>query len=781
MLTSSFSIKCKRATRQTIISGIFSAMLVLAISAAALADGFLIPIVRPRPIEFLPQQIFTVKYHYVDVNIDNQASTTKVDQIFHNDSSTDREGIYIFPMPEGSAITKFSMYDGEKEIVGKVLDKDEARSIYESIVRQRKDPALLEYVDRNTFKASVYPVPANGDKRIKLDYTEVLKKTGTTCRYVYPLSTERFSARDIEDVRITIHLKSRLPITSIYSPTHNIKVDRENDNKATISYVVKDSKPDTDLVLYYTVSDDDLGMDLLTYKEAGEDGYFLLLASPRVAIDKSRVQPKNVVFLMDRTGSMAGEKIEQTREALKFCLNSLKEQDSFNLITYNETPKLLFNNLRKASKANIKEALAEVEGITADGGTNINDALGTAFKQFSSYELSQVGGPPYGKGNMYIVFLTDGLPTVGITDRAKILENAETNNRQKAKVFIFGAGYDVDVHLLDKLAEQTRGDADYVRPKENIEVKVSDFFGKVSDPLLANPELTFTGLKTSDIMPGRLPDIFKGSQLLVLGRYAGEGKVTVTLKGQSAGKTQTFTLKADTKSSENGNGFIPQLWASRKIGFLLDEIRLHSNKELIDEVIRLSKRYGIPTEYTSILADDRRFSTLSTSKDIGEVADRFAWTSATTGTSGVSQSSNNVQLSTAAQAPAAMPGMGGAAAKEAKQLGKAAANSRAGGAYYDRDDRLVVVNNVQNVSGRTFYQRGEYWEDADLKVAQNLMQIKQFSRAHFDLIKAYPKLAQFSTLGNLRIIMPNNQALEIGTDGKETLTSSEVQELLNKK
>jgi len=781
MLLYNFSTKCIRSHRQTAIAGIFSAMLILLISAVALADGFLIPIVRPRPIEIFPQQIFTVKYHYVDVNIDNQACTTKVDQIFHNDSSTDREGIYMFPMPEGSAITKFSMYDGEKEIVGKVLDKDEARSIYESIVRQRRDPALLEYVDRNTFKASVYPVPANGDKRIKLDYTEVLKKTGTTCRYVYPLSTERFSARDIEDVRITIHLNSRLPITSIYSPTHNIKVDRENDNKETITYVVKDSKPDTDLVLYYTVSDDDLGMDLLTYREAGEDGYFLLLASPRVAIDKSRVQPKSVVFLMDRTGSMAGEKIEQTREALKFCLNSLKEQDSFNLITYNETPKLLFPILRKANKANIKEALNEVEGITADGGTNINDALDSACQQFRIIDLATAVTTP-NTANEYIVFLTDGLPTVGITDRAKILENAETNNRHKAKVFIFGAGYDVDVHLLDKLAEQTRGDADYVRPKENIEVKVSDFFGKVSDPLLANPELTFTGLKTSDITPGRLPDIFKGSQLLVLGRYTGEGKITVTLKGQSAGKTQTFNLTTNTKSSEDGNAFIPQLWASRKIGFLLDEIRLHSNKELVDEVVRLSKKYGIPTEFTSILADDRNYTALNTLAATRMAREQLDLANdSKSGSYGVAQSRNNVQLNTAAQAPASMPGMGGASVKDAKQLGKAAANSRAGGAYYDRNDELVVVNNVQNVLGRTFYQRGNYWEDADLKVAQNLMQIKQFSRAHFDLIKAYPKLAQFSTLGNLRIIMPNNQALEIGAEGKDTLTASEIQELMNKK
>lgn len=190
-----------------------AAALALSICSTTFADGMLLPVERPHSALVVPDQLFTVRYHHVDVTIENQLATTKVDQIFHNDTPVESEGIYIFPMPEGSAITKFSMYAGETEIAGKVMGKGEARSIYESIVRRRKDPALLEYIDRNIFRASVYPIPANGDKRIRLNYSEAVLKSGSTCRYVYPLSTERFSAKPLEDCRVKIQIKSKRPIT----------------------------------------------------------------------------------------------------------------------------------------------------------------------------------------------------------------------------------------------------------------------------------------------------------------------------------------------------------------------------------------------------------------------------------------------------------------------------------------------------------------------------------------------------------------------------------------
>ncbi|MGB9620490.1 MAG: VIT domain-containing protein, partial [Armatimonadota bacterium] len=373
-------------------------VVVVGISSGVLADGMLFPVERPRSVIVVPDQLFTVRYHHVDVTIEDQLCTTRVDQIFRNDSAVDREGIYIFPLPEGSAITRFSMYAGEEEIVGKILSKSEARSIYESIVRQRRDPALLEYIDRNTFRASVYPVPAHGEKRIRLNYAEVARKSGSTYSYTYPLSTERFSAKPLEDCRVRIKIKSRRPVTNIYSPTHTIRIDREDDHTAVVTWEARDIKPDTDLVLYYSMGSEDLGIDLFAHRTKGEKGFYALLASPRIEVDRSKILPKNVVFVLDRTGSMAGEKIEQAKQALRFCLNTLHDQDRFNLITFNESPDVLFAELEKPTPDRRKKALAAIDDLDATGGTNINEALTRALAQFQNY----------GESRNYIVFLTDG-------------------------------------------------------------------------------------------------------------------------------------------------------------------------------------------------------------------------------------------------------------------------------------------------------------------------------------------------------------------------------------
>ncbi len=742
---------------------IYALLACMIFSVAAKSDGMIFPIERPNTSIVKPNSLFTVKYHYVDVAIQDQLCTTKVDQVFHNDQSVDLEGMYMFPMPEGSAITNFAMFDGEKKIEGKILGKDEARNLYESIVRQRKDPAILEYIDRNTFRARVYPIPANGDKRIQLSYAELIKKTGNVCHYTYPLSTERFSAEPLSQCKVTITIKSSKPIANIYSPTHQLDIDRVSDREARVTWSAKDTKPDTDMELYYSVSDDDLGVDVISYKQPGEDGYFMLLASPHREVTKTAEAAKNVVFVLDRTGSMMGDKIDQAKQAISFCINSLKQQDSFNVITFNEKPAPLFDVPQKATSENRKKALKEIESLDANGGTNINEVLITAKQQFDKL----------GSENNYVVFITDGQPTVGDTSEINILTNAKNSS---ARMFVFGVGYDVNTHLLDKLSEQNRGSSDYIRPSENLETKIGSFFAKVTTPVLTDITLEVQGSKTLDRFPDKdLPDVFTGSQLVILGRYQGSGNAKFILKGKAGGKTKSYVVNANLDESSSTQPYIAQIWAQRKIGYLLNEIRLHSSKELVDEVIRLSKLYGIPTEYTSFLADERK-SEADLKNDISKVQLRSQQASGVkSGTYGVAQSTNSNYSLNSTQT------LGGAAnalsVNGQTQLGEIAANGRIGGTYQDSEDRTVVVANVQNVASRTFYQRGKYWEDANLQPNQKAMQIKQFSDAHFKLIKAYPKLAQYSTLGQIRAIMANDNAIDIGPEGKETLTEAEIKTL----
>lgn len=750
----------------------------LAACTAVWADGFMVPVHQPEV------NAFSVKYHHVDVSIDGQAATTKVDQIFHNETAREEEGTYMFPLPKDAAIHKFAMFVGEVEQQGKIMDRDEARRLYESIVRQRRDPALLEYVDRNTFRARVFPIPANGDKRIKLEYTEVIGKVGNLCRYVYPLSTERFSAKPLDDVRITIRLKSRTAISNIYSPSHVVKVEQTDPNSATVTWTAKGVKPDTDLVLYYSQAQSDVAMDVMAFRGDDGKGYFMLLASPKAA--ETKPLPKTVIFVLDRTGSMAGEKIDQAKAALKYCLNSLKPQDHFSVISFNETPDALDiggDRLPAGNKANVRKALDYVDKLDASGGTNLNDAM---KKALSIANTTQAMSWP--SSGTYVVLLTDGLPTVGEQNIETILKNAKEADTSKAKVFTFGVGYDVNTHLLDLLTEQSGGAPEYVLPNESIEAKVSGFFDKMSQPALTDLKLTAQGVHISESYPSNLPDLFKGSQLIVLGRYDGHGKAVFTLtgaipdnwpgSGKASATTKTIRTTVDMPAVDKERDFIPQIWAARRIGFLLDQVRLHKSDELIQEIVRLSKDWGIPTEFTSFFVDEPVMA-----EDAVRRAQKSmdAAREQQTGTWGVTQSMNNNAMKNQAQvtaSPSAMPamapagGVGGAPAGSSR-LG----NSRA---YFDQEGKVVAVNQIQNIGTRTFYQRGNVWVDSRTDDQKNLktIQIKQFSSAHFKLLKAYPELNQYQRLGNMKVFV-NGQAIEFGEKGKEDLTDTEIKAIIS--
>jgi Ca-activated chloride channel family protein len=301
---------------ETVCAALVIVAMLLIPTAPALADGIIIP--EPPPdVPIIDVPFLTIKYHRVNVTIDDQVATTHVDQVFVNEGRYEVEGTYIFPLPEGATISEFAMWvDGER-IEGQVLERDEARRIYEDIVRRRRDPALLEYVGRDAFQASIYPIPPGGESRIELEYSEVLAMDNGLVEYVYPLNTEKFSPRPLEEVVVNVTLKSDEPLKAIYSPSHDVDIVRRGDYNATIGYEEYDVKPDRDFTLYYTVSAEDVGLNLLSYKpDRSGDGFFLLLAAPKVEVDSQRVIAKDVILVLDVSGSMEGEKIEQAREAL---------------------------------------------------------------------------------------------------------------------------------------------------------------------------------------------------------------------------------------------------------------------------------------------------------------------------------------------------------------------------------------------------------------------------------------------------------------------------------
>jgi Ca-activated chloride channel family protein len=576
----------------------------------ALADGIIIPeppIIchPPCPIPPPPPRetpYLTVENHRVNVTIDGQVATTRVDQIFRNDSQWSLEGTYIFPLPENAAISEFAMWiDGDK-VEGQLYTKEEARRIYDNIVRRRLDPALLEYVGRDLFQTSIFPIDPGDTRRIEIEYRQILPVDNGLVQYVYPLSTERFSARPLEEVAITVDITSRDPIKAVYSPSHPVSIDREGRFNALVGWEDFDVKPTTDFSLYYTVSAEDVGVNLLSSKERGEDGFFTLLIAPNV--DAEQVVEKDVILVLDTSGSMEGEKMEQARDALLFVLDRLNEGDRFNIIAFSTGVRAFSNRTEPLSA--LPEARRFVNDLRPEGSTDINRALLEAIES-SDRERPTI-----------IIFLTDGLPTSGVVDTPLILNNIDQAATSNLRIFPFGVGDDVDTVLLDTLAQQERGVSAYVRPGERVDEQVSSFYAKVSTPVLADLSLEVDGVHIEDTYPFPLPDLFAGTQLIIAGRYREGGPATVTLTGKINGQSRTFryddlTFVSSPPSIPPGGGenrggsadFIPRLWATRKVGYLLNQIRLHGeNRESIDEIVNLSIRYGIITPYTSFLVEE---------------------------------------------------------------------------------------------------------------------------------------------------------------------------------
>ncbi|MEW5959160.1 MAG: VIT domain-containing protein, partial [Chloroflexota bacterium] len=566
----------------------------------ALADGIIIPeppiCWPPCPIPPPPPRetpYLTVQTHRVNVTIDNQVATTRVDQVFRNDSQWSLEGTYIFPLPENAAISDFAMWINGERVEGQLYTKEEARRIYDSIVRRRLDPALLEYIGRDLFQASIFPIDPGDTRRVEIEYSQILPIDNGLVQYVYPLSTEKFSARPLEEVAVTVDITSREPIKAVYSPSHSVSLDRDGRFRALAGWEDFEVLPSTDFSLYYTVSAEDVGVNLLSYKERDEDGFFVLLAAPNV--DAEQVVDKDVILVLDISGSMEGEKMDQARDALHYVLDHLNQGDRFNIITFSTGVQAFAERPEPLSA--LPAARDFVDELRPEGSTDINRALLEAIDSADRQRPT------------IIIFLTDGLPTSGVVDTPLILDNIEQAAGSNVRLFPFGVGDDVDTVLLDTLAQQQRGASAYVRPAERVDEQVGAFYAKVSTPVLADLELDVDGVRIQDTYPYPLPDLFAGTQLIVAGRYRDGGPATVTLTGQVNGRTRTFrfddlTFAGDRQSSRNAE-FIPRLWATRKIGYLLNEIRLRGeNRETIDQVVNLSVRYGIITPYTSFLVEE---------------------------------------------------------------------------------------------------------------------------------------------------------------------------------
>ncbi|MFV0390195.1 MAG: VIT and vWA domain-containing protein [Pyrinomonadaceae bacterium] len=741
--------------------------LMFAFSEATFSQGIIIPRpcppvrrcpMPPRPAP-LPKAL-PVKSIEINTSIKGQVATTSVTQIFKNDLPYIVEGTYLFPIPETASIEEFAIWENGKKLVGEVRSREEARRIYDEIVRSMRDPGLLEYAGKDLFQASIFPIAANSEKKLELRYSEILKAESGTVAYRYPLgtgkmlwqqpgppmplpvlSTEKGSAvsnsgeQEFGTVSGSISIEGTEAIRNIFSPTHELEVIKNGENSAKISFETNGSAADFEL--FYGLSNKEFGMSLMTYREPGKDGYFLFIVSPKDQISSKMIVNKDVVFVIDTSGSMADDgKIEKARPALNFGINSLNEGDRFNVIDFAGEEHLMSARLISADRAGKQKGKSYVDKLLPTGGTNINDSLIAALRQFDDSDRPKM-----------LVFLTDGRPTIGEKDIDKIVKNAQGVKVQGVRLFTFGVGYDVNTRLLDKLSAENSGVSDYVQPKEDLEIKVSSFFEKVNYPVLSNVTLDFGSIKTDLMYPRKITDIFKGTQTVVTGRYKNDVELrnaVITLSGKSGGEAKSLKYEnLDFPIETTKNKFLPRLWASRRVGWLIEEIRTNGeSKELKDELIELGTRYGIVTPYTSYLATDGSYVPRRVGNADLVIANKES------GRDAVNQSVQQRLM------------------KENTRVTMPRVSRGSSGINPDITENEIFVNDtLQNrfVGTKNFLNKEGNWVDVDYKPEANLpeVKIKFLSNEYLELVNKNKVLAEYFAISKNVVVVWNNTVYRV--------------------
>jgi Ca-activated chloride channel family protein len=749
----------------------FILTLTLGIASASFGQGILLPTDEKLPA-------VPVVYQRVHVVIKEQAAQTRIEQEFRNTASQPVEAIYLFPVPSGASVNDFAMWIDGKRTKAELTEATQARQIYTDIVRRLRDPGLLERMNDQLFRVRVFPIPAQGTQRIELVYSQVVPREAGLAEFLYPKSQGPIAGNLTEkDFTLRVELESKAAIKNIYSPTHSVGITREGDHRAIVGFEENHSTLAKDFRLLWSAGLGDVGIASVPFRETrDQEGYLLLLLSPSESLAQQQRVPRDIVFVIDTSGSMAGEKMNQAKSALKHAVARLAQGDRFGLVRFATTAEPWERNLIVATEDKKKLASDWIDKLEATGGTAITAAL----------ELANLFRATDGRP-LTIAFLTDGQPTVGVTDPKAILAAVLPKEDNQTRLFAFGIGDDVNAPLLDQLSEATRGSTTYVRPSENIEIKVSSYFDKISHPVLANLKLSLANndIVLKETFPPKLPDLFHGNQLVVLARYAGSGATSVRLEGTIGNEQKSMEQEIHLLADPGGPDFVASLWAQRKVGYLLDQIRLHGeNKELVDEVIAIAKKFGIVTPYTSyLLAPNVPTPALTNAEP--PLAPRW--------TQGYfpNQPAGSEPIIAQAEVPVDRKSL--RMLIEGNQITKSRdvatlRSEESGAVAVDVAQAIEAMKSAQQaaqrterIAGRVFHLFGHTWIEADLDDTQEIIRVEYLSEAYFELASVSEPLRRILALGP-RIIFRGSagQPVSIEAQGKATLSPEDRQRILGK-
>jgi len=698
----------------------------------------------------------------VNVRIVGRVAQIEVEEWFRNQGGGLGEGDYLYPLPGEAVFTNYSLFQGDQELRGETMDAERARAIYQEIVRRKKDPALIELAGHGLIRARVFPINPGETRRVTLRYTQMMPRLGDALQFRYaaggrygggPRHVEgaQGPTRTPESVPMAFRLvaDSGAMFRDPFSPTHELRVERDSGRLV----VRPASELSGDFMMLLPLAERPVGMSVATHRPNGEAGYFMLTVVPASA-DAAGV-PRDVTVVLDVSGSMSGSKIDQAKRALNQLLGSLRGQDRFRLAAFSSTVSTYERGWTQAASREVADARRWVDGLTAGGGTNIQDALDEAFRLSGDPERLHV-----------VLFLTDGLPSVGEQNPERLAQLAE-RGRGNARVFAFGVGYDVNTYLLDRLSAAGRGSTQYVQPNEDVEEALGRLVTKISHPVLTDLEIAEAPVRLTELYPQRLPDLFAGEELVLLGRYDGgaaggagaaEGTVNgrLVLTGRRAGRTERFEVRVTFPAHQRHNDYIPRLWAACKIGALTQSIKLNgSNPEVEREIRETALRYGLVTEYTSYLVQEPMEVVLRRQRQ--DLRDRAV-----------------VPM---AIAPAAAAGEAAVERAERARMNREAKSMVTLAADEMDVTRRAHGPTSRHVAGRLFVLKDGLWTDLLHTDSLRTARVEPFSDAYFALLDRLPELKRYWSEFDRVLVSGKRVSIALDAGGAATLGAAELERL----
>ncbi len=576
-----------------------------------------------------PTQAFPLKHTDVLIQVSGPLARAKVTQEFENPYSDKIEAVYTFPLPQNAAVDDMTLTVGDRVVKGKIKKKEDARAIYEAAKRRGNVAGLLDQERPNIFTQSVANILPGEKISVTISYVEALSYDGGKYSVVFPMvvgpryipgqplapgsspqplgggwayDTDQVpdashitppvlkpGMRSGHDLSLSVQIEAGVPIHNISSTTHEIEVSNRHSSLAQVQLKHEATIPNKDFILTYTVAGEDIEDAILTHRD-GNEGFFTLLLQPPDRVNTDAVTPKELVFVLDTSGSMSGFPIEKAKETMRLAIDGLNLHDTFNLITFAGSTHILFPEPVPATRSNVRKAQNFLASRRGGGGTEMMKAIRAALDPSDSQEHVRI-----------VCFMTDGY--IG-NDMAIV---GEIQKHPNARVFAFGIGNSVNRFLLDKMAGHGRGEVEYVGLQDDGSAAAKRFHERVQHPLLTDISIDWDGLDVSEVYPKRLPDLFSAKPLIVKGRFMTPGKGTLRLRGKVAGRSVVRKIDVEFPGNEPEHDVLATLWARTKIADLMAQdyngIQKGTTKRNVKEAItQLGLDYRLLTQFTSFVA-----------------------------------------------------------------------------------------------------------------------------------------------------------------------------------